>query len=216
MVPEDIVSDRGPQFMSRVWKAFMERLGVSSSLTSGFQSESNGQVERVIQHVGRFLRSYCQDRPGEWAAFVPWAEMSQNYSSNLSPFQCVLGYQPVPAPWHQSQIEAPAVDDWFRRVLSRLSPMSVPLLVRAEFGGRRHWLPSHCRSTFHFQFVLSLYSTHLLSITQFHVHYLTLCFPHVGVCVCLLCSGCIFMDGIVWRVRFYGRYLRVTGIYTHL
>ena len=118
-VPEYIVSDRGPQFTSRVWKAFPEHLGVSISLTSGFQPESNGQVERVNQDVGRFLRSYYQDRPGEWAAFVPWAEMAQNSlrhsSTNLSPFQCVLGYQLVLDPWHQSQTEAPAVDDWFRR-----------------------------------------------------------------------------------------------------
>uniref|UniRef100_A0AAZ3RUG2 Chromo domain-containing protein n=1 Tax=Oncorhynchus tshawytscha TaxID=74940 RepID=A0AAZ3RUG2_ONCTS len=35
-------------------------------------------------------------------------------STNLTPFQCVLGYQPVLAPWHQSQTEAPAVDNWFR------------------------------------------------------------------------------------------------------
>jgi hypothetical protein len=94
----------------------MERLGVSVSLTSGFHPESNGQVN---QDVGRFLRSYCQDRPEEWAKFVPWAEMAQNSlrhsSTNLSPFQCVLGYQPVLAPWHQSQTEAPAVDNWFRR-----------------------------------------------------------------------------------------------------
>ena len=41
------MSDRGPQFTSRVWKAFMERLGISVSLTSGFHPESNGQVERV-------------------------------------------------------------------------------------------------------------------------------------------------------------------------
>ena len=110
------MSDRGPQFMSRVWKAFMERLGVS---ISGFHPESNGRVERVNQDVGRFLRSYCQDRPGEWAAFVPWAEMAQNSlrhsSTNLSPFQCILGYQPVLAPWHQGQTNAPAVDNWFRR-----------------------------------------------------------------------------------------------------
>ena len=70
-VPEDIVSDRGPQFTSRVWKAFMKRLGVSISLTSGFHPECNGQVERVNQDLGRFLRSYWQDRPGEWARFVP-------------------------------------------------------------------------------------------------------------------------------------------------
>ncbi|KAK3570478.1 hypothetical protein QTP86_019826 [Hemibagrus guttatus] len=34
-IPEDIVSDRGPQFISRVWKAFFSRLGVAVSLSSG-------------------------------------------------------------------------------------------------------------------------------------------------------------------------------------
>ena len=114
-VLEDIVSDRCPKFTSRVWRAFMERLGVSVSLTSGFHPESNGQVERVNQDVGRFLRSYSRDRPGEWARYVPWAEVAQNSlrhsSTNMSPFQCVLGYQPVLAPWHQSQTKAPAVEE---------------------------------------------------------------------------------------------------------
>ncbi|KAG1953648.1 hypothetical protein F2P79_009189 [Pimephales promelas] len=32
-IPEDIVSDRGPQFISRVWKAFFNLLGVTVSLT---------------------------------------------------------------------------------------------------------------------------------------------------------------------------------------
>ena len=97
----------------------MERLGVSVSLTSGYHPESNGQVERVNQEVGRFLRSYCQDRPGEWARYVPWAELAQNSpchsSTTMSPFECVLGYQPVLALWHQSQTEAPAVEEWVQR-----------------------------------------------------------------------------------------------------
>ena len=38
-VTEDIVSDRGPQFTSRVWKAVMERLGVSSALPQVFTRE---------------------------------------------------------------------------------------------------------------------------------------------------------------------------------
>ena len=69
----------------------MEHLGVSVSLTSGFHPKSNGQVERVNQDVGRFLMSHCQDWPGEWVVFVPWAEMAQNLlrhsSTKLSPFQ---------------------------------------------------------------------------------------------------------------------------------
>ncbi|XP_049335604.1 uncharacterized protein LOC125802248 [Astyanax mexicanus] len=34
-IPENIVSDRGPQFTSQVWSAFFELLGVSVSLSSG-------------------------------------------------------------------------------------------------------------------------------------------------------------------------------------
>ena len=56
----------------------MERLGVSVSLISGYHSESNEQVERLNQEVGKFLRSYCQDRPREWSRYVPWAELAQN------------------------------------------------------------------------------------------------------------------------------------------
>ena len=83
--------------------------------------------------------------------------------------------------------------------VSRLLPKSMPLLVRAVFGGRRHRSSSHRRSIFHFPFVLSCFPTHLVFISQLLVMYLTLCFPHVFVCVCLLlgsvrfrlvCSGC--------------------------
>ncbi len=36
-LPEDIVSDRGPQFISHVWKVFFRLLGVTVSLSSGYQ-----------------------------------------------------------------------------------------------------------------------------------------------------------------------------------
>ncbi len=60
-LPEDIVSDRGPQFISRVWKSFFKLLGVTISLSSGYHPYSNGQTERKIQEIGRYLRSYCHD-----------------------------------------------------------------------------------------------------------------------------------------------------------
>lgn len=43
-IPEDIISDRGPQFISRIWKAFFQKLGTSVSLTSSYHLESNGQA----------------------------------------------------------------------------------------------------------------------------------------------------------------------------
>lgn len=45
-IAEDIVSDRGSQFISRVWRAFIEKLGITVSLTSGYHPQTNGQAER--------------------------------------------------------------------------------------------------------------------------------------------------------------------------
>ncbi|KAI2647118.1 Transposon Tf2-6 polyprotein [Labeo rohita] len=55
-LPEDIVSDRGPQFISRVWRAFFQLLGVTVSLSSGYHPQTNGQSERKMQEISRYLR----------------------------------------------------------------------------------------------------------------------------------------------------------------
>ncbi len=117
-VPEDIVSDRGPQFISHVWKAFFRLLGVTVSLSSGYHPQTNGQTERKIQELGRYLRAYCQEDKHSWSRFLPWAEYAQNSlrqnTTGLTPFQCILGYQPPLFPWTGEPSEVPAVDHWFR------------------------------------------------------------------------------------------------------
>ncbi|KAL0150713.1 hypothetical protein M9458_054017, partial [Cirrhinus mrigala] len=117
-LPEDIISDRGPQFISRVWRGFFRLLGVNVSLSSGYHPQSNGQTERKIQEVGRYLRAYCQDNQERWCQYLPWAEYAQNSlrqsATGLTPFQCVLGFQPPLFPWNGESCEVPAVDFWFR------------------------------------------------------------------------------------------------------
>lgn len=78
-IPEDILRDRGVLFISKVWKGFTEKLGVTVSLTS----------------------RYAQNSLGHSAA-------------KLTPFQCVLGYQPPLFPWNPNITGIPAVDDWFK------------------------------------------------------------------------------------------------------
>ncbi len=118
-LPEDIVSDRGPQFTSRVWKAFCQQLNINVSLTSGYHPESNGQVERLNQELIRFLRSYCYNNQNDWSRYLIWAEYAQNSlrkaATGLIPFQCILGFQPPLFPWSGEPSELPAVDDWLRR-----------------------------------------------------------------------------------------------------
>lgn len=41
---EDIVSDRGPQFMSRVWSVFCTHLDINVSLSSSFSATCKGTL----------------------------------------------------------------------------------------------------------------------------------------------------------------------------
>lgn len=118
-LPEDIVSDRGPQFTSRVWQALFGQLNINVSLTSGYHPQSNGQVERLNQELTRFLRTYCHQNQQDWSRFLMWAKYTQNSlrkpSTGLTPFQCVLGYQPPLFPWSGEPTDLPAVNAWLQR-----------------------------------------------------------------------------------------------------
>ncbi|KAL0151606.1 hypothetical protein M9458_053089 [Cirrhinus mrigala] len=118
-LPEDIVSDRGPQFTSRVWRAFCSQLNINVSLTSGYHPQSNGQVERLNQELTKFLRAYCYLKQSDWSDYIVWAEYAQNSlkkpSTQLTPFQCILGFQPPLFPWSGETTNLPTVDSWLRR-----------------------------------------------------------------------------------------------------
>ncbi|KAK3548372.1 hypothetical protein QTP70_011698 [Hemibagrus guttatus] len=118
-IPEDIVSAQGPQFVSRAWRAFLTCLGVAVNLSSGYHPQtSNGQMERKIQEISCYLRTFCHGHQDSWSQYLGWSEYAQNSlcqpSTSLTPFQCVLGYQPPLFPWSGEPSDVPAVDHWFR------------------------------------------------------------------------------------------------------
>ncbi|KAK3556277.1 hypothetical protein QTP70_007055 [Hemibagrus guttatus] len=117
-LPEDIVSDRAPQFTSRVWGALCAQLGIGVSLSSGYHPQSNGQAEPLNQEIGRFFRSYCSREQQRWSEFLPWAKYAQNSlthsSTSLTPFQCVLGYQPPLFPGSGEPSDVPAMEECSR------------------------------------------------------------------------------------------------------
>ncbi|KAL0148034.1 hypothetical protein M9458_056649, partial [Cirrhinus mrigala] len=89
-LPEEIMSDRGPQFISHIWKAFFKLLGVSVNLSSGYHPQTNGQAERKIKELEPYLRAYCHKDQHSWSRFLPWAEYAQNSlrqdTTGLTPF----------------------------------------------------------------------------------------------------------------------------------
>lgn len=71
----------GPSWCA-VWQAFFQLLGVTICLSLGYHQQSNGQTERKIQEIGRYLRSYCHNHQHSWSCWFPWADYAQN--SDLS------------------------------------------------------------------------------------------------------------------------------------
>ncbi len=118
-LPEDILSARGPQFTSRLWSAFFKALEINVSLTSGYHPQSNGQAERLNQELVRFLRSYCNKNQLDWSRYLMWAKYAQNSlqkpATGLTPFQCILGFQPPLFPWSGEPTNVPSVNDWIQR-----------------------------------------------------------------------------------------------------
>lgn len=47
-IPSDIVSDRGQQFTSKVWKEFCSSIGAQVSLSSGYHPQTNGQEPGTV------------------------------------------------------------------------------------------------------------------------------------------------------------------------
>uniref|UniRef100_A0A8C5G6N4 Integrase catalytic domain-containing protein n=1 Tax=Gouania willdenowi TaxID=441366 RepID=A0A8C5G6N4_GOUWI len=146
-IPADIVSDRGPQFTSEVWKTFCSALGASVSLTSGFHPQSNGQTERANQSLETFLRCMTSDNPSAWSSLLPWIEYAHNSLSNassgLSPFQCSVGYQPPLFPSQEREIAIPSLQSFLRRCERTWKRARISLLKASR---RMEEQANRCRS----------------------------------------------------------------------
>ena len=66
-LPSSIVSDRGPQFISTLWKSMCNQLKIKVNLSTAFHPETDGQTERANQDVERGLHTYCNYMQDDWA-----------------------------------------------------------------------------------------------------------------------------------------------------
>jgi hypothetical protein len=60
-LPEELVSDNGPQFTSVTFKDFMKTTGIKHTLTPPYHPSSNGQAERAVQIVKNALKARIKD-----------------------------------------------------------------------------------------------------------------------------------------------------------
>ena len=66
-LPNDIISDRGPQFASNFWRQLCSRLGISPRLSTAFHPETDGQTERANQTMEQYLRTFVSHQQDDWS-----------------------------------------------------------------------------------------------------------------------------------------------------
>ena len=69
-VPDELSSDRGPQFTSHLWAILNKLLGISASTTTAYHPQANGMVERFHRHLKTSLKARLSSP--NWMDELPW------------------------------------------------------------------------------------------------------------------------------------------------
>ena len=126
--PQQLVSDRGPQFTSSVWAHVSSVIGFHHVTTTAYHPQSNGIVERLHRSLKNSLRAYGS--PDRWSVNLPWILLGLRAQprpeTGVSPGELVFGSAlSVPGELLQttSELPAPAFLEMFRRSLDSFEPL---------------------------------------------------------------------------------------------
>lgn len=96
--PTQVVSDRGPQFVSHFWTELMKLLDADIAMTSAHRAQSDGQTERVNRVMEDTLRHVITPTGDNWPDQLSMVEFAINNSYHESvratPFQLNYGMHP--------------------------------------------------------------------------------------------------------------------------
>ncbi|XP_078797929.1 uncharacterized protein LOC144989406 [Oryzias latipes] len=94
-IPDEILTDQGTNFCSRLMQQFHRQLGIKSLRTTPYHPETDGLVERFNQTLKRMLRKFVSETGKDWHRWLPfllfaYREVPQA-STGFSPFELLYG-----------------------------------------------------------------------------------------------------------------------------
>lgn len=96
-IPEEILTDQGSNFTSRLMRLLYRQLGITAIKTSPYHPQTDGLVERFNQTLKNMLRKFVSDTGRDWDKWLPfllfaYREVPQA-STGFSPFELLYGWQ---------------------------------------------------------------------------------------------------------------------------
>src|ERR1700726_2100506 len=119
-VPHKVVSDWGPQFVSRFMKEFYTMIGVKANLSTAFHPQTDGKTEQVNQEIKVYLRAYVDHLQDDWAEWLSTAEFVLNNrehsATKQTPFFLEYGRHPWNGGIRPLTEVNPAADEWLAKL----------------------------------------------------------------------------------------------------
>lgn len=95
-LPETIVLDRDPLFVSCFWTELFKQIGTKLLHSSAYHPQTDGQTEVGNRCLESYLRAFVMDEPSNWLRYLYLAEYSYNTSFhsaiNMTPFKALYGH----------------------------------------------------------------------------------------------------------------------------
>jgi len=114
-LPDKIISDRGPQFASKVFKELLKLLGIKYALSTAYHPQTDGTTERTNQEIEAYLSIYCASQPEEWPIALHTLEFTHNNwrhaDRQKTPFELMFGESLIAIPLSFANMKFPAVED---------------------------------------------------------------------------------------------------------
>src|SRR6266436_5788114 len=119
-LPEEVISNHGPSFISNFSCNLTTLLGVKLTLSTSYHPQTDGQTECVNQEIEVYLQVFISHRQDDWADWLPLVEFAYNNKVHVATrwtlFELDAGQHPCLGvePTRTSTVEA--ADTFVRRL----------------------------------------------------------------------------------------------------
>ena len=140
-LPDDIVSDRGPQFAGLFWTTLHELLQTQVKLSTAYHPQTDGQTERMNRLLEETLRHYVSPTQTDWDTHLPLIEFAVNNARNASigasPFELYSPHAPrIPGTLAVPRKEVPDAQNFASSMKERLQ-RATACLQRAKAAQKK-------------------------------------------------------------------------------
>ncbi|XP_024156291.1 uncharacterized protein LOC112164308 [Rosa chinensis] len=175
-MPDNIISDRDPIFLSTFWESFFKLQGTKLSKSSAYHPQSDGQTENLNRTLEQYLRCVTGEKPNQWVQALPWAEWWYNTSHHsaieMTPFEALYGYPPPAISPYLPGSTAVAHVDQQLRDRDELLQLLKKNLKKAQARMKGFYDKKHSERTFesgdYVYLKLQPYKQHSLQKNSFH------------------------------------------------